>query len=424
MINPSQIDESGNSKVVQATSVEYTYSVEDHGIFYIGRNQNRLMYYDFQTGENYVLCSSPNCKHKDASCPAYVGDMYRVYAYAYYQGNVYLLRKEKAESKTIDLICMKLGEQTQKVIASIDGGDSSAGTWTIESIQPVVFSKGHAFLELNYVKAIMNEEEYGLFGEIQGKQLMMISLEQGRKTEITDILEYEKDYEILCFCNVLENYAVYEKIKYEGSYLNAWDYIDQYGTEAYEKEYDQYKERYYAQTEARGESYAIDIDKETMVQVWNEPVEEETEGLLRSPNFIYEEEGVLYYRRYEEEKLILHGVDASNGQRTRDISFSDSINNLWYTEQNSLGGYTYEPGKILVACHDSENLDDFKLYKYSVSEDSLELIWDRYMNYDVWAMTDDYIILSNESAERISRIKKEDYEAQDFSKMTRIRLDW
>lgn len=122
-----------DSKVVQGTSIPFTYSVENAGLFYIGRNHRILMYYDFNSDKNYSLCSSPNCMHKDSACPAYVGDNYKNYAFAYYRKKLYLLKQEDYESKQIELISMDPGGQNQNKIASIEIGEFAVGKWAIRT---------------------------------------------------------------------------------------------------------------------------------------------------------------------------------------------------------------------------------------------------------------------------------------------------
>lgn len=434
-VDSQQLEDTEHSDVVKGTAIKNTYSVENAGIFYIGRNNTLLMYYDYNTDESYVLCSSPNCKHQDSSCPANVADNYKNYTFAYYNGKEYLLRKEDFDSDEMELISMDPGGQNQKTIAVLDTGDYSVNTWTVDSVLPVYFSGNRALLEIDYTKTLPEETQGGFTATIQGRQLLMIELENGKVTQLTDILEYSVDYASLSFCAVMKDYAVYEVMKYDEPYMLEWEYIREYGEDAFNKEYSEYYENYMNNTDASGIYKAVDLRTGAVSEIWSgDMFPSYTEGdsypVMMGPWFILEHDGKILCRLaedvYGEQKsdMILYSIDPATGKETQTISFSKPVDELWYTEQNSNGEYLYREDEMLVCNHDLTNEDSFRLYKYSFSTGTLTELWDEYVYSDIYGMTDELVIWASDDNLKLSYVTKEDYEKKNFEDAKKVKFDW
>lgn len=432
----SNLKNAGYSDVVWGTSVETSFSVENSGLFYIGESNSILMYYDFNTEENYVLCSSPNCKHNDSSCPANVRDYYKNYTFAYYQGRLYLLSQKNYESEKIELISMDVDGQNRRTVVSLDPGDYSVESWAVNSINPVYFAGGKVFLTMDYIQPFVNETSEYIN---TGMQLLMIDLTDGSITELTDIMIYNTEAARVKFTLVTEKFAVYEIMKYEIPYLFEWEYIEKYGEEAYQRDYYKYYRDYENETDAVGIYRAVNLDTGQISEIWSGKMypaygEESSAPVMMGPDFTFSYDGNLYYTPAEysygpentDERdgvnLEIHRVDPATGEDTNLQLFSEIVDAYWYIEQSSNGGYLYNKDEILV-CNDFFETDTFCLYKYSLSENELtEITRKRDTDTDnIWGVTDQRVIFGAGMLEPLW-VTKDEYEKGNFSNAVKIRL--
>ncbi len=432
----SRLEDAEYSDVVRGTSAEYTYSVENSGIFYLAKNHGALAYYDFDTEDNYILCSSPNCEHNDSSCPVYVGDHYRNYSFAYYGGRLYLLKRDGYDSAKIELVSMDAGGQNQKTVATLDAGEYTLGSWAVNSIDPVYFTGNKALLTVDYTQPAAEENS----GNVQGMQLLIIDLTDGSITDLTGILRYNIDAVRVLFELVTEQFAVYEIVKYETPYLFEWEYEEKYGEEAFQQNYQEYYADYMNHTEASVIYRAVNLQTGEISEVWSGQMypsywESGSLPTMLGPNFTFSYEGCLYYTpaenlhgpesTYEAENvnLEIHKVDPETGEDTVLEPFAEPMEDYWYIEQSSNGGYRYSEDEILV-CNDFHQEETFCLYLYSLAANELtEITREIDRNLTIWGMTDDRVIQSR-SYNKPSWITKEDFKKGEFNRTVKINLEW
>lgn len=421
------------SEVVKGTTVRSTYSVENSGIFYIGRNNTLLMYYDYDADENYVLCSSPNCRHKDSSCPAHVEDNYSTYSFAYYGGKVYYLRKVEYESEHIQLISMDADGQNQETVAELDAGDYSYDTWTVSSILPVYFSHNKALLQISY-KKIISEDEEGNTVTAWGNQLVMIDLSDGEIRELTEVLLYGDEVERLQFVLVTEEFAVYEDMRYEEPVMSENEYIQTYGEEAFKTDYYDYYEEHMNNTQATGVYRAVNLETGEIKEIWSDVMypsygEESSYPVMMGPYFIYADKEKIYYLPPEvcygpePGQLEMYSIDMDTGKEEQIAPFTEPVNNWLYIDQNSNGRNIYREGEIIF-CDYSHEKGTHQMYKYFLATGEMESIREESNDYYVWGMTDERVILSDTDNLHLSWMTKEDYEKGDYGAGKKISFDW
>ncbi len=418
--------------IAEGTSTIYTYSVSEAGLFYIGRNQTRLMYYDYEADTSYVLCSTSGCRHSDDSCPAYVGNCYRVFGFACYNGKLYLLKCEEY-GEDLKLIEMDVDGQNQRTVASFEWGDSSVGTWQINSVMPVYYCSNHAIMQIDY--SMNSEDEDGNLTDSSASQLVMVDLSCGTVTELTDKTISSEQYS-MGIDSVSSSYCIYSLEAYDEPFLDEGDFYEKYGdTESY-SEY--YESGYYEQTHGTITYWLLDLETEEV-------------SLLRTEDIAYDSKeseddeiyGVYYMTMFDAiaDDWVLVFTDGVEAEDETVYSCTGSIYSLlnlktgeekyvfptaeetscgFATEGSVYGESLYNEEDILLYYKEDE---EFRLYRYSMLDQTMEEIVGA-EDYFLWGITESKVIGSYLDSLHISWLSKEDYEAGNMDARVSIALDW
>lgn len=152
---PRSISESSfgiNSSAFQgvvfgAGALGQTYSVSEHGIFFL--KNNKMQYFDLKAEESYVLCNQANCKHSDSGCNAWYENTLDATGLAMYGEKVYVL-KLNSERNEYELIGMDITGTHQEIIHSLDIGNCKPDSWVLVNIGNVYYAGNVAWFTAQY----------------------------------------------------------------------------------------------------------------------------------------------------------------------------------------------------------------------------------------------------------------------------------
>lgn len=378
------------------------------------------MYYGYEADQNYVLCSASNCTHDSADCSAYVGDCYDIYGFSCYDGKLYYLRHQSYDSDKMEMISMDVDGTNKKVIAELDIGDYSAGSWKLDSVMPVYYSNGYAIMYLNHTFIAEDGSRTSSEG---GYQIIMLDLSDGSIQEVTDILRYNIDVSGLYIDKVTEKYLIYEVFNMDNPYLKKQEFYDAYGENA---SYDDYLEDYYDTTKEYQTDWCVDLETGEQVEIITAEVEDRESTYLYCGS--YDDKVIAWKPGWTKTKpkqpLTLYLFDPNTKEFSEALQFTERINDLRRMKESSIEGMLYEDGLQQLE-YETEN--EYHLYLYSFADGTLKEIRNQTVEDDfyVWGVTDDLVIGGSvEDSRNLSWLTKEDYEEGNFENVTKISLEW
>ncbi|MCC8105185.1 MAG: hypothetical protein LIO99_04090 [Clostridiales bacterium] len=421
-----KLEEAHTSAVVEGTTTRYSYSINESGIFYIGRNESLLMYYDYEADTSYVLCSQANCRHNDASCPAYVGDYYTVTGFACYGGFLYLMRQNSYDSD-LELLVMDVDGQSKKTLASFETGDSSAGSWRLDSVSPFYYCGGHVLMKMSYLMVTAESEDTSI-DYVYGDQLVMVHLATGDVTELTDILIENDEQYSMYFDAVSDEYAVYQIVQYESPYLEESEFYEQYGNTA---SYTEYYDEYLVSIPAAVTYWVVDLAAEESSVLWTEDVvpyqvtlgEDWYEYSTDMRGLYGISQGQIYFKYktlpgWDSADYRLYDIET--GKETPLTEPASPVSWQYDVGISTFGGSMYDSSRILLCYHGE---DTFQLYLYSLMDGTMETI-DAPESYSLYGVTEKRVIGGSGDATHFSWLLKEDYESGNIDKAVGFSLDW
>ena len=188
-----EITETGADAVVQGADDMDKASVGENGVLRL--KSNHLMYFDYQSQKDYVICTRANCKHNDKSCSGWYGTYHGANGLAEYCGKLYCFLYNE-DKHTLDLVRMERDGSKRKVVSEIKCGDNSPGSWSVyPSFNETYYTKGKVITILNWIYTSKDESEK----DINTNQCIAIDLESGHITEITE----REDKDVLCHIDAI-----------------------------------------------------------------------------------------------------------------------------------------------------------------------------------------------------------------------------
>ncbi len=343
-----EVDIASKDLVRAASEVSFVgaYYMEylESGCVYI--DESRFMhYFEYETGEDYILCTQSNCQHKDDSC---AGMLESIKKLAYYDGMLYAFVYTE-DTNTYDLIEMTIGGEGQKKLASIDAGEY--GDWFISEFayNEVYFGYGNAYVELAY-DYYESVNDNGVIQIMKKIQLLVIDLSSGESEVICEV-EGAEAYTSLEFQSITEDCIVIRE-------AIAPDVLVGAEVEA---------------AIAAGEYSDIDA-------MWNALSEEEQQEYADEEYFFYT--GYVVYNQYDQLcELLLYDVES--GELTTLCSetatcFYDEEDNVedWTSTCDCLGWYNDKLILRFVDCETEDRVVHMAIYQWDLSGTEMELLYE------------------------------------------------
>lgn len=216
---PVEIEKTNRDVVVQGANDSSTFSIGLNGIFRI--RENHLLFFDYDSKEEYVICSRANCRHNNENCSGWYSGYHGALGFAEYNGYLYCFI-DNQEKNLYEFIRMNRDGSQRKVIAEIDHGDSAPGNWEMKLSAFNFYYAGNKVittLDWNY-NPIDNSKR-----EIQTTQSIAIDLKSGKIIDITDRIKKE----VHCFIDAIsKDYCVVNISGYKETELTEKAFYEKY----------------------------------------------------------------------------------------------------------------------------------------------------------------------------------------------------
>lgn len=216
---PVEIEKTDSDTVVQGADDSGTLSVGKNGVFRI--RENHLLFFDYDSEGEYVICSRANCRHNDESCSGWYSGYHGALGLAEYGGSLYCFIKNDKQN-LYEFIRMNRDGTQRKTIAELDCGDSAPGNWELNfSVSEFYYAGNKVITILDWKYNPADDKEQ----EVQTSQCIAIDLQSGELIEITDRVKGEVN------CNidaVSKDYCVANVTGYEETLLTEKAFYEKY----------------------------------------------------------------------------------------------------------------------------------------------------------------------------------------------------
>lgn len=173
------IEETSTDVVVQGANDFGTFSAGETGVLQI--KEGHLLFFDYKSKKDYVICSRANCRHNDDRCSGWYSGYHGALGLAEYGGRLYCFINN-SKKNVYEFVQMNLDGNDRKVIAEIDRGDSMPGKWEANLDLSATYYAGHkAITILNWMYNPADDSEENM----QTQQCIALDLKSGKITEVT-----------------------------------------------------------------------------------------------------------------------------------------------------------------------------------------------------------------------------------------------
>lgn len=182
--------------------------------YYMIKDLEHIMYFDYATQKEVYLCNKPNCKHEDESCSSYL-NIAEVNEIFYYDQRLYLVNAQEASN------VVSINDAGTTSMASDNGNPSTVyrmdldGTnrkklFTVPSgtqiSMPYVIKGNQMFTFLEYYEHIQDKQN-SFTTNITSRKLIAINLDNGSYEEIDDAMNDS-------FIGIYDNKIILQEIIY------------------------------------------------------------------------------------------------------------------------------------------------------------------------------------------------------------------
>ncbi len=401
LIDPDWKNENKEETVLHgAKSPETAICVHDEGIFYLS---GTLCYYDYDSGDSFVLCSKPNCLHMSQECVAYAG--YKATGFALYGDYAYYFRPKK-DSQAWELVQVDIQEQYSEVLTEFGADGSKMEQWVIKGIIDCYYYGGKVWLHmsLDYQTAEDN------WWNSQGNQLAAIDLSTGEFYEITEIYEENGSYWYMSYGNFDAAYVGYEILTVQPEIMSAEAFAESVGVDVASLSEEEYWE-YVFQNKVE-ENVVLDlrvIDLQTMESV--SVFKDKGEKCLAESIYWTDEKYAYVAEQLSDdniERYRIISIDLRDGSKEEVLRFENGGALGWYMGEASLNRYNGED--LLYLEYEGE--DKCNIYKYSVSQGTSEWLFEDVaeVSFRIVGQTKDRLVGKLNEGTQYAWIYKADYE--------------
>ncbi len=402
------------------------YTPYDEGFIYC--KDHSIHFLDFETGKSRVICSQPNCKHSDATCSAFLGDVNGRGGFAAYcNGRVYFVVADRDSGDYI-FKSMRMDGTDQSVIYRLNFANYKSGE-DIFKLNTVSYLKNNlAVIDCLYGVVPDLKDNYGGIAIEYRSLVMIIDMSTGKVLD-----RFGDGEEYIVVASYLDTILLYRYV-FHHEHLESMAMIDQ----TYPGRFislDEYNIWYYDNYCPSQEISVYSISDRTIKTVMNEPC--------------------LVYRNKYDDSLNYRGTIVPIGIigdnlyyykmsemdydcEDRDVGYINLVsmdNTVFYTIKNGgpiISGAHFldsivDDSKLLFVEYDSllpdqrKNGDVYTIDLLSAEVEKLYTdIWN--IKYRVYGETDDSFIVSIGN-NMCYKVLKTDYYKGDFSQMREYPLE-
>ena len=394
-------NETGEPVVLRGSqNPEMAICVHEKGIFYI--SGSTLCYYDYDSGDSFVLCSKPNCLHNDRECVAYAGN--KATGFAPYGDYAFYFRP-KEDSQAWELVRINIQEQYSEVLTEFGAAGDEMEQWVISGITDSYYYGGKVWMHLQF--SYQTAEENWL--DLTGNQLAAIDLSTGEfydVTEIyTDISYWDINYE-----SFDEPYVGYGIMTVQPEIMLPEEYAASTGVAPdalSEEEYWEYVNQNKVEENVVLDCRVIDIDSMESFSVFQDNGEK-----CFAESIYWTDETYAYV--YESlpgdtaENGHIISVHLQSGEREEILRLENGGCLGWYMGEKSLSRYNGED----LLCLEYEGEDKCKIYKYSTADQTSEFLFEDewYVTFRIFGQTRDRLVGKIDDGMQYVWIDKAEYE--------------
>lgn len=422
--------------VVQGANDTGKLSVGETGIVHI--KEGHLLFFDYQSKKDYVICSRSNCRHNDDSCSGWYTGYHGAAGLAEYGGKLYCLLY-RPESNVYELVQMDMDGNRRKVIAEIDGGDSLPGKWEADlDLSDIYYSAGQAITCINWNYNPKDKEEES----IQTQQCVAVNLKSGEITEITP----RKDEEIQCRISAVSTeYSLIEVSGYEEQPLTEAEFYEKYEEGDFEKDseimkaenpYEVYMERYFEETPQWYQYLKTDL-KEKKTEILKEGV---YENLRDESGKAYAIEPPFYVLGWYKGDLITEEFEYGYVEGEDSTSVTGNRIYRWDLKEDKRkqilsidDGYVFDAGgldntgiiegeRLLFYRRTSDDMADYYSFSLDTEKETYLYKAERNVPYRIIGETKDSFIYYtfDDTKKYMYMTKKDDYYSGNFDNSVRL----
>lgn len=215
----AEIEGTSTDTVVQGADDFGKFSTGEAGVLRL--EDGHLLFFDYKSKKDYVICSRANCRHNDDSCSGWYSGYHGAVGLAEYGGKVYCFINN-AEQNVYELVQMDLDGNHRKTIAEIDCGDSVPGKWEADlNLSAAYYAGNKVITTVNWRYNPADKEEE----DIQTQQCIAVDLQSGKITEVTP----RKKEPVQCIIEaVSKNYSAIEVTGYQEQTLTEKEFYEKY----------------------------------------------------------------------------------------------------------------------------------------------------------------------------------------------------
>ncbi len=201
-----------NDAVMKLIENEYVQTYENG--YYMIKDHEHIMYFDYATQKEVYLCNKPNCKHEDESCGAYlkIGEVNEIF---YYDQHLYLVNAQEAGNvvhMNFDGTTSETSENgNPSTVYRMDlDGTNRKKLFTVPSgtqiTMPYVIKGNQMFAFLEYYEHTQDKPNSAVT-KTTSRKLIAINLDNGSYEEIADAMNDS-------FIGIYDNKIILQEIIY------------------------------------------------------------------------------------------------------------------------------------------------------------------------------------------------------------------
>ena len=379
---------------VSGKAVNSEICVHEKGVFYI--NGDLLCYYDYNSDQSFILCSRPNCTHKETECVAYAGES--AVGFAMYGDYAFYFRPV-SESLSWELIRVNIQEQICEIVCTFGIPSASLDQWYVYNVDCVYYNEGYAWAKLHMLYTPAEPTGYN----DNGIQMVAINLSTGDLHELTEPLMDMRDYDGITWRNFSDSYVSYEIEQFTPRLMTG-------------NEYEEYCKDNPTETRTYFEYLSETTQGSPYEWYWLVDISSMSQHVLYEgynlDDLCWENKDYFVAISYDESVETYYQVnfDGSLGNDVFCIENGGAL--AWFDGEASIR--LYDDNSILYLIYEGE--DRCKIYKYSIETGESTYLFedDRHVSFRLIGQTSDKLIGKINESSQLAWIYKEDYEKGNF----------
>lgn len=413
-INPDWKNENGEPTVLRGSqNPETAVCVHEKGVFFI--SSSTLCYYDYDSGDSYVLCSKPNCMHENNECVAYAGN--NATGFALYGDHAFYFRP-KEDSQAWELVRINIQEQYSEVLTEIGADGDEMGQWIVSGITDSYYYGGKVWLHMNLTYQSVEEDWWNS----AGTQLAAIDLSTSEFYEVTEIYETNTSHWNMSYQSFNDTYVGYNVMAIQPEIMLPEEYAESKGVSPdalSEEEYWEYVNQNRVEENLVLDSRIIDLNSMESFSVFQDRGEK-----CLGEGIYWTDDTHAYVAEWISDDASDGGniisINLQNGNKEEVLRLENGGCLAWYMGELSLDRYNGED--ILYLEYDGE--DKCRIYKYSPAQQTSEFLFEdeASVSFRIVGQTRERLVGKFGEDTQYAWIDKKEYEQGNLKAAKKFRL--